>query len=116
MQVGCRQHHCHVHPFDRSDAPAQTANPQGVIPVMAAPGPVKVFTGLVPHSVEDGFPGFLDLRRTVIGWLYHFFSKSIDSHGMGKKTLNDRDHTTFSARVAIGNFTPFKPANTVSKM
>jgi len=52
VQVGCNQQHIHVHPFGVSNAFTQAANPQGVVPVVTAPGASKVFMSQLFYRVE----------------------------------------------------------------
>jgi hypothetical protein len=42
MQVGGNQHYIQIDPFSRSQSFTQTADSEGVIPVVAAPGALKV--------------------------------------------------------------------------
>jgi hypothetical protein len=52
VQVSGRQQDIHVNPFGGSNAFTQPANPEGVIPFVAAPGTKKVIVGQLLYSVE----------------------------------------------------------------
>jgi hypothetical protein len=54
VEVSGRQHHIHVNPFCGSNVFTQPANPEGMIPFVAAPDTLEMFVGQLFYGVEHG--------------------------------------------------------------